>query len=134
MKNKSFEVFLKDFNSQMCTTLVCRPDHQSNECLFINGNGAATGTMCDSGKLCNQGECKLDIRAPTVEDANCVFGDDLIINKQVIDEELPFDQIRCQEALSFLEEQGKSITAYCAQAKFRKTCCQTCKSSRFHCF
>ena len=116
----------------MCISLACRPNHLSNECQFTNGNGAASGTMCDSRKLCSQGACKFNIRAPTVEDANCVFGDDVVINNNsIIDLDLPFNQMKCQEVLNFLEQQGQSVTAYCSQTKFRKTCCQTCKSTTF---
>jgi hypothetical protein len=109
----------------MCESLACRINENENGCTFTYGNGAATGTICASGQICIEGQCLLDSMAPEGE---CIFGDDVVINRQVIAEELPSTQMSCQNALDYLESLGRSPATYCMDPIFRKTCCHTCKS------
>lgn len=59
----------------------------------------------------------------------CVFGDDVVVNQQVIDEPLPEIQMTCRDSLKYLSSQNLYGPAYCKQPKFRKTCCKTCQSN-----
>ncbi|RNA14579.1 flocculation FLO11-like, partial [Brachionus plicatilis] len=116
--------FCHDRNADMCLTLSCRVNSEATECTRTSGLGAAIGTVCDQGKMCSNGVCEQNLQAPL---DNCVFGDDVVVNLQVIPDPLPKNQLTCQETLDYLSSIGRFPYAYCNDPNFSKTCCQTCR-------
>ena len=114
----------------MCTALPCRSNASSSACVSTEGIGAAVGSTCDSGKICDQGVCVSNAIAPT---GNCVFGDDVITE---LNSNLPFPlpnaQNNCSDVITYISSMNQFPIAYCASNLiFQKTCCQTCQSIIF---
>jgi hypothetical protein len=57
-----------------------------------------------------------------------VFGDDVVVNLQVISDPLPQAQLSCEDTISYLSSLNKFGPASCAQQAFRSVCCKTCQS------
>lgn len=111
----------------MCTSIACRVSSTDPGCVFLNGNGAVEGTVCDSGKTCQKGSCLESKDAPH---SDCLFGDDIVVNLQVIKDPLPYSQMTCEQVLNYLESVNQFPIIYCTIPLFRQTCCATCKSKR----
>lgn len=76
--------------------------------------------------MCSNGECVQNLQAPL---DHCVFGDDVVVNLQVIPDPLPKNQLTCEETLNYLSSIGRFPYIYCNDPNFSKTCCQTCQST-----
>ena len=46
-----FLIYFKSDSNIMCSSLSCRASEQDENCIKINGYGAAEGSTCDSGKV-----------------------------------------------------------------------------------
>jgi hypothetical protein len=117
--------FCQSLSSQVCTSIACRLSASDVGCRFVNGNGAVEGTICESGHVCQSGVCAPSHVAPIGE---CLFGDDVIVNLQVITDPLPTNQMQCEDVFAYLETRNQFPIIYCNIPLFRKTCCNTCKS------
>lgn len=113
------------FNSNiMCQSLACRKSDTETSCSFVFGVGAAEGTTCGSGMMCSAGECTTSTNAPV---STCPFGDDVVVNQQVIFNPLPATQLSCPAVFDFIiNNLGQSPLTYCADERFKNTCCKTC--------
>ena len=123
----------------MCTALYCRPNGLTSTCVFSPqvGNtsppiGAAIGTTCDSGKICDQGLCTLNVKVAPIGD--CVLGDDVVtsensgLNSDLTDL-FPNVQNTCEEIFLFISSQNFYPIAYCTvNTIFSQTCCKSCAS------
>ena len=112
----------------MCSALPCRKTSNDTTCVFTFGYGAAEGTTCGSGKVCSNLQCVSNATAPT---GTCLFGDDVVVNGKVIGDPLPQAQLDCESTLDYISSNlNQYALAYCSDAVFGATCCQTCKSMR----
>ena len=114
----------------MCTSLPCRTSATTTTCVFTDGIGAAIGSTCSSGKICDQYECVTNDIAPT---GTCLFGDDVVTN---LNSGLPFllpkEQNTCEDTITFISSQNQFPIAFCAtNTNFKATCCQTCQRNYF---
>ena len=75
--------------------------------------------------MCYNGEC---IVSEKVAKDECPFGDDVVVNLQVIKEPLPSNQMTCEEVFAFLTSINQFPINYCTVPSFRETCCNTCRS------
>lgn len=73
------------------------------------------------------GSCVANAEAAT---GTCVFGDDVVVNLQVISLPLPQTQLTCEQTISYVSSQNQFGPAYCSTASFRQVCCETCKSKQ----
>ena len=78
-------------------------------------------------QICLQNNCVSSNLAPV---GNCVFGDDLVTNLQVIPDPLPMSQMTCGSVTDYLiAEKNQFAYAYCLNPIFRFTCCNFCISN-----
>ena len=91
----------------------------------IGSVGAADGTVCDSGKICEMGTCIEKANAPV---GNCLFGDD-VITQQITGLPLTAPQMTCPNFFNRIQQSGQSISGYCTDGLIGSTCCQSCKSN-----
>ncbi len=123
----------------MCQALSCRRNEKTSSCVFspftnsLNTPiGAADGTTCASGKVCDRGACVTNSVAPL---GDCVFGDDIVDNQNSgLNSDLvrgfPNIQNSCDEIIKYLSSQNLFPIAYClTNTQFALTCCKTCKSN-----
>ena len=122
----------------MCTALFCRPNTITRTCIYsplvgaLNPPiGAAVGTTCASGKICDQGVCVENSIAP---EGDCVLGDDVVTSENSglnsdLTSKFPNIQNTCDQIITFLSSQNLFPIAYCTtNTQFSSTCCETCKS------
>lgn len=133
----------------MCTSLACRKSDTETSCNYFPGIGAAEGTTCDSGKvidqsidslflkylyldkiilkkMCLSGVCTASSKAPTL---TCPFGNDIVVNKQVIFAQLPTTQMSCDDVFDFIATSLNQFPlSYCSDTNFKSVCCSTCQS------
>ena len=77
--------------------------------------------------MCIKGECTSSTQAP-VDD--CPFGDEIIVNRQVLGFDTPRTQMTCQNVFDYISTTLNQFpVAYCqSNANFRAACCNFCKS------
>ncbi len=76
--------------------------------------------------MCIQGVCTANSNAPVT---SCPFGDDIVVNQQVISGELPSTQMSCSAVFNYISNTiGEFPLSYCSDPNFNFTCCSTCKS------
>ena len=123
----------------MCTALSCRPNTSTSTCVYspLVGSlnppiGAAVGTTCASGKICDQGACVASSIAPV---GNCVLDDDVVdrqnsgLNSDLVSG-FPNTQNSCDQIITYLSSQNLFPIAYCkTNTQFASTCCKTCASN-----
>ncbi len=122
----------------MCSALFCRPNTITSICYSsplvgaLNPLiGAAVGTSCASGMICDQGQCVANSLAPV---GDCLLGDDVVTSENSglnsdLTSRFPNIQNTCQQIITFLKSQNLFPLAYCnTNTQFKSTCCQTCKS------
>ena len=122
----------------MCLGLSCRPNVNASYCVYspILGSsnppiGAAVGTTCASGKICDRGECVANSIASV---GDCVLGDDIVDSQNSgLSSDLvsgfPNIQNSCDEIIKYLSAQNLFPIAYClTNTQFASTCCKTCAS------
>uniref|UniRef100_A0A0B6Z6Y3 Peptidase M12B domain-containing protein n=1 Tax=Arion vulgaris TaxID=1028688 RepID=A0A0B6Z6Y3_9EUPU len=91
--------------ADICTSMYCSNPRTPGICYQYV---AVMGTTCGNGKLCMDGKCVEDSRAPTED---CVFGDEPGI---------VFDGQTCAQFVS-------SFSGYCYQDVVRNKCCKSCE-------
>ncbi len=72
--------------------------------------------------------CASNVDAPQ---DTCTFGDDIVINQQIILDNLPQQEMTCENVFSYLLTQSIFSYAYCDtlnSENFGKICCKTCES------
>ena len=124
----------------MCAALSCRPSKNTSICIesplvgALNPPiGAAVGTTCASGMICDQGQCVANSLEPVGE---CVLGDDVVTSENSglnssLTSKFPNIQNTCQQIITFLASQNLFPLAYCTtNTQFASTCCQTCRSKK----
>ena len=75
--------------------------------------------------MCLDGECVRNLQAPIDV---CPFGDDVVVNIQVLTDPLPKNQMTCEETLNYFSGLGRFSISYCTDPNFQSTCCKTCQS------
>jgi hypothetical protein len=138
LSNFIYKSYIKYKSASMCAALSCRPSTITSICQFsplVGASnppiGAAVGTTCASGKICDQGECVANSVAPVGE---CVHGDDVVTSENSglnsdLTSRFPNIQNTCEQIITFLASQNLFPLAYCTKnTQFASTCCQTCKS------
>lgn len=98
----------KEFGDDICTAMFCFDPATEGTCYEQT---AARGTTCGNGKICLEGQCVSDPRAPAV-DENCLFGDQ------------PGAAFSGKTCSAFVN----GFTGYCYQALVRGRCCTSCKA------
>lgn len=106
----------------MCQILYCRKNSNSQNC--EGTTGAADGTLCDSGKVCQSGLCRDKLNAPT---GSCIFGDD-VVTQAITGLQLTTPQMTCTNFFNLIQANSQSISGYCSDNLIGSTCCQSCKS------
>ncbi|BFZ04830.1 hypothetical protein BsWGS_07869 [Bradybaena similaris] len=94
--------------SEICVSMFCFDPSTTGTCYKQK---ATMGTTCGSGKLCLNGKCVTDSRAPTI-DENCVYGDQ------------PGPAFDGKTCAAFV---GR-FTGFCYQSVVRGRCCASCKN------
>lgn len=80
--------------------------------------------------MCLKGECTSSDLVKN--DATCPFGDEIIVNKQVLALELPKVQMTCQEVFDHISTTLNELPVrYCSDPLFKSACCDFCKSNHF---
>ncbi|CAG5120867.1 unnamed protein product, partial [Candidula unifasciata] len=92
---------------EVCVSMFCFDPSTTGTCYK---HKAASGTTCGTGKMCLNGKCVADPRAPNV-DGNCVFGDQPGV---------AFEDKTCPV---FIE----NFSGYCYQEVVRNRCCGSCQ-------
>lgn len=103
--------------------LSCRKNSTVSVC--EGSVGAADGTVCDSGKVCELGVCTNKANAPI---GSCLFGDD-VITQQITGLQLTTPQMTCPNFFNLIQQSGQSISGYCADNLIGSACCKSCKSN-----
>ena len=107
----------------VCKQLYCRQNSIVTDCIATNG--AADGTLCDSGKVCQLGSC---VAKATAKTGTCLQGDDLILQIYT-GIQLPTPQVKCSDYFNLITKAGQSISGHCNNPLIGDTCCQSCKSN-----
>lgn len=74
--------------------------------------------------MCVKGKC---VSHPMAQTGECLYGDD-IITQDLVSLQLMRPQMSCKDFLSYALASDQPPNLYCAEAKFGKACCQSCKS------
>lgn len=116
---------IKINSNSLCQILYCRRNSTTSIC--EGRTGAADGTLCESGKVCQLGVCspKTNTRRGT-----CLFGDGLV-TQEITGLKLTAPQMNCVDVFKLIEQAGQSISGFCSNDLFGDTCCQSCKSNLF---
>lgn len=61
----------------------------------------------------------------------CIFGDDVVVNLQVIGEPLPQTQMSCEDVFTYLSSIDQFPIAYCSTPLFKKHVAELVKVSKF---
>ncbi|CAF0730538.1 unnamed protein product [Brachionus calyciflorus] len=108
-------------SSSICEVLLC---YKNSTTSMAEGSvGAADGTLCDSGKVCQLGKCTPKQNAKT---GSCLFGDGVII-QEVTGLILTSPQMKCKDFFNLIRSKNQSISGYCADDLIGQICCQSCK-------
>ena len=129
--------------SSICSVLFCRntTDIQCSGVIV----GAAEGTYCGKGKVCIQGQCAKNPLAELTGSSqksasnrdDCLLSENVLISsvyyERFMQKKFGFTfnkaQMTCQEILDYAQNDlNHAASVYCENAKFRKICCNTCKS------
>ena len=77
--------------------------------------------------MCLKGVCTASDLVPK---RSCPFGDEIIVNKQVLGETLPRTQMNCQDVFDYISTGLKKFpVTYCSNHQnFQAACCKFCES------
>ena len=78
--------------------------------------------------MCVQGECTSSNLVKN--DPTCPWGDEIIVNKQVIALDFGKPQMTCQQVFDYISITLKEFPVkYCSDNSFKTACCNFCKSN-----